>query len=199
MTKAFTISQKREVRLKLLKKGREYFIKYGLRKTSIDDLVRAVGIAKGTFYTFYESKEALFLAVHEASEAKLRTEIMRKIEAIKEPAERLRAFMQTAFAVLEEDPLMLAVFGKGEMESFSGFVASGEYEKHYRDDIVFMKDLIMKWQREGIIRPVDPEVAGNMIASIFFLYLQKETLGAEMYTRVTAMLIESIVNYLSAG
>jgi AcrR family transcriptional regulator len=196
--RAFTQYQKDQVRLNLLKKGHEYFIKYGLKKTSVDDLVRAVGIAKGSFYTFFESKEALFLAVHEASEEKLRTELMRRLDEIREPDEKLRVFLKSSFAILEEDPLMLAVFGRGELESFSGLISSKQYEEHYREGITFMRDLIRRWQEEGIIRQVDAEVAGNMTASALFIYLQKETLGTEMYAKVVDMLIESMVNYLTA-
>jgi len=198
MPKAFTQSQKDLVRLNLIKKGQEYFIKYGLKKTSVDDLVRAAGIAKGSFYTFFESKEALFLAVHEASEEKLRTDLMRKVEEIKEPEEKLRVLLKNSLAILEEDPLMRAVFGRGELESFPSFISSKQYEEHYHQSIAFMKDLILRWQEEGIIRQLDAEVASNMIASVFFIYLQKDILGTEMFARVMDMLIESIVNYLSA-
>jgi AcrR family transcriptional regulator len=197
MAKAFTQSKKDQVRLNLLQKGREYFIKYGLKKTSVDDLVRAAGIAKGSFYRFFESKEALFLAIHEASEEKLRTDLMRKIEEIEKPADKLRVFLKSSFAILEEDPLMRAVFGMGELESISGFMSSRQYEEHYHQSITFMEELIRRWQEEGIIRQIDAEVAGNMIASAFFISLQKETLGAEMYARVTDMLVECLVNYLS--
>jgi len=199
MPKAFTQSQIDQIRLALLQKGQEYFIRYGLKKTSIDDIARAVGIAKGSFYRFFESKEALFMAVHEASEEKLRTDLMRKLEEIKEPVDKLRFFLKSSFAILEEDPLMLAVFGRGELESFSGFISSKQYEEHYRENIIFMKDLIQRWQKEGIIRQVDAEVAGNLIASAFFIYLQRETLGTEMYAKVTNMLIESLVSYLSGA
>jgi AcrR family transcriptional regulator len=197
MPKAFTQSQIDQIRLALLQKGREYFIRYGLKKTSVDDIARAVGIAKGSFYRFFESKEALFLEIHKASEEKLRTDLMCKFEKIKEPDEKLRFFIKSSFAILEEDPLILAVFGRGELNSISGFISSKQYEEHYRENIVFMKDLIQRWQEEGIIRQVDAEVTGNLIASAFFIYLQKETLGTEMYNKVTDMLIETLVNYLS--
>jgi len=197
MPKTFTPSKKDIIKLNLIKKGREFFIKYGLKKTSIDDLVRAVGIAKGSFYKFFESKESLFLAIHEASEAKLRTELLSKVEKIKNPKERLRIFLKSSFAILEQDPLMHAVFCGGEPEGFSGFIYSKEYEYHYRENIAFMKDLIKRWQEERIIRQVDAEVAGNLIASAFFIYLQKETLGKETYAKVIDMLVECLVNYLS--
>ena len=42
-----------------------------LKKTSVDQLTKAVGIAKGSFYKFYESKEILFFAVLEDIHAEL--------------------------------------------------------------------------------------------------------------------------------
>ena len=37
--------------------------KYGVRKTSVDELVRKVNIPKGTFYLFFPSKEDLIYDV----------------------------------------------------------------------------------------------------------------------------------------
>ncbi len=197
MARAFTQSNKDQIRHTLLQKGREYFIKYGLKKTSVDELAKAAGIAKGSFYKFFDSKEALFMAIHEESERKLRTALMQKLEGAREPADKLRLFLENSFLILEEDPLLRVVFGKGEFENLSGLMTSEQYKEHYRHGIVFMGELIRQWQEEGIIRQLDAEVAGNMIASVFYIFLQKETIGEEMYARVTDMLVECLVNYLS--
>ncbi len=39
------------------------FLRYGVKRTSIDDVAREAGIAKGTIYLYYASKERLFAAV----------------------------------------------------------------------------------------------------------------------------------------
>lgn len=39
------------------------FSRYGFRRAAIDDVAREAGVAKGTVYLYYESKEALFRAV----------------------------------------------------------------------------------------------------------------------------------------
>ena len=82
MARAYTEPGKERIRRALLQKGREYFIKYGIKKTSVEDLTRAAGIAKGSFYKFFNSKEALFMAVHEESEARLQREMFGKLETI---------------------------------------------------------------------------------------------------------------------
>ena len=39
------------------------FLRYGVKRTSIDDIAREVGIAKGTIYLSSDSKAALFAAI----------------------------------------------------------------------------------------------------------------------------------------
>jgi AcrR family transcriptional regulator len=39
------------------------FVRHGIRRTSIDDVAREAGIAKGTVYLYFDSKDALFDAV----------------------------------------------------------------------------------------------------------------------------------------
>ncbi len=61
MPKKYTKIEKEEIRKALIKEGGECLRLYGVRRTTVDELVRRVGIPKGTFYLFYEHKEALFL------------------------------------------------------------------------------------------------------------------------------------------
>ncbi|WP_029410482.1 TetR/AcrR family transcriptional regulator [Treponema pedis] len=54
----FTIEEKEAVRKALFKKGYELLSQYGMKKLKIHDIARAVGIAAGTFYHFFPSKDA---------------------------------------------------------------------------------------------------------------------------------------------
>jgi AcrR family transcriptional regulator len=60
MPKAFSEHEKDIIRAQMREKGKDLFEKQGLKKTSVDELTAAVGISKGAFYLFYESKEELF-------------------------------------------------------------------------------------------------------------------------------------------
>lgn len=197
MARAFTQSNREQIRHALLQKGREYFVKRGLKKTSVDELAKAAGIAKGSFYKFFDSKEALFMAIHEESEEKIRSELMEKLEDAVEPDEKLRLFLKSSFLILEEDPLLQVVFSKTELENLSGFMTSEQYKEHYRQNILFLEELIKQWQEEGIIKQIDASIASNMLVSVFHIFVQRESFGEEMYARVTDMLIECLVNFLS--
>jgi len=199
MAKAFTKSNKERIRKVLLQKGRDYFIRYGLKKTSVEELAKASGIAKGSFYKFFDSKEALFLAIHEESEHQMRKDIMQKLESTVEPSDKLRILLKSSFLFLEEDPLLRAVFSKKELENLSGFLTTEDFKEHYHQNIIFIEKLIRHWQDEGIIRRLDAEVISNLMASTFYIFLQKDNLGNEIYTKVIDMLVECLVNYISAG
>ena len=52
-----------EKRTRILHEAQSFFIRYGVKRTSIDEIARAADIAKGTLYLYYESKEMLFAEV----------------------------------------------------------------------------------------------------------------------------------------
>ena len=68
---AFTDYEAEQIREALLQETRRCAVTLGMRKTSVEQLTQAVGIAKGSFYKFYESKEMLFFAVLEGVHSEL--------------------------------------------------------------------------------------------------------------------------------
>ena len=70
-TLAFTDYETEQLHKALLKETRRCAVTLGMKKTSVDQLTKAVGIAQGSFYKFYESKEMLFFAVLEGIHSEL--------------------------------------------------------------------------------------------------------------------------------
>jgi AcrR family transcriptional regulator len=63
MARSFTEREKENIKRSLQEACKESWTQYGYKKTSVDDLCKQVGISKGAFYLFFESKEALFCEV----------------------------------------------------------------------------------------------------------------------------------------
>ncbi|KEI91138.1 TetR/AcrR family transcriptional regulator [Clostridium botulinum] len=63
MPKGFTENEKTIITEKLIKKCKLNWQKYGYKKTSVDVLCRDIGISKGSFYSFFDTKEDLFYQV----------------------------------------------------------------------------------------------------------------------------------------
>ena len=62
---AFTERQNESIRLDLIREARRCGVTIGMRKASVEQLTKAAGISKGSFYKFFDSKELLFFAVLE--------------------------------------------------------------------------------------------------------------------------------------
>lgn len=60
----FTDQEKEIIGRKLLTEGEKLFAMHGLKKVTVDDLVAAVNISKGSFYAFYPSKEHLYVEIN---------------------------------------------------------------------------------------------------------------------------------------
>lgn len=60
----FSQSEREIINERLLAEGHRLFVKYGVRKVTIQEITRAVGIAAGSFYAFYPSKEDLYLHIN---------------------------------------------------------------------------------------------------------------------------------------
>lgn len=71
----FSEYEKEQLHDRLLKEGERLFTTHGIKKVTIDDLVEAVGIAKASFYTFYESKEYLYLDIVQSIQQKIFNEL----------------------------------------------------------------------------------------------------------------------------
>ena len=59
--RALTEQEKDHQRLKLMAKARELVLAHGIRRVSVDDIVKPAGMAKGSFYHHFSSKEDLMM------------------------------------------------------------------------------------------------------------------------------------------
>ncbi|MGL6106049.1 TetR/AcrR family transcriptional regulator [Romboutsia sp.] len=59
MPKIYCDEKREEIKNKLMDTGLELIKQYGMKKMSIESITKQIGIAQGTFYSFYKSKEIL--------------------------------------------------------------------------------------------------------------------------------------------
>ena len=60
MSKAFSEEEKQKIKQNLIDCAEELITRQGVQKTTVDEIVEACHIAKGSFYAFYKTKELLF-------------------------------------------------------------------------------------------------------------------------------------------
>ena len=72
----FTEEQRQDIREKLIASGYDLIREIGLKKMKVSVIAERVDIATGTFYHFFESKEAYVKALIDAQSEKLQEKLL---------------------------------------------------------------------------------------------------------------------------
>ena len=116
MATAFTDKEKEVIRKKLQKAAKECLQRYGVRKTTVDQMVEMVDISKGSFYNFYSSKEMLFFTVLEEYQIDIMNRLAEKLE--QENQINANQFVQLLYDFYQDFrySFMYTIFKNNEME-----------------------------------------------------------------------------------
>ena len=77
MRRKFTSQYRTELKEKIMQSAIGNFAKNGFDRTRMEDIATAAGLAKGTLYLYFKSKEALFYAICEHNLEELRNQLYR--------------------------------------------------------------------------------------------------------------------------
>ncbi|MBU3875981.1 TetR/AcrR family transcriptional regulator [Faecalicatena sp. AGMB00832] len=104
----FSDTEKERIRQKMMQEGERLFTTFGIKKVSIDEIVQATGIAKGSFYSFYTSKEHLYMDIAGSLQMKMWREMDEFLEENKllPPRELCKQCFLWMFRKLESYPML---------------------------------------------------------------------------------------------
>lgn len=186
-----TAEQRKQIQDALLIKSKELFIQYGFSKTSIDDIVNACGIAKGSFYSYYSSKEELFYAVlrkEEEVKNKIISEIMR--ESLP-PKELLIRFFETSFKTIEQNPFLQSLYQRGEYERIVKRLPKELLENHAKEDLDSSLDFVKFLQENGVTED-DPDVLIGLFRTTILIPLHRQEIGEPTFSKMMKKMIECL-------
>ncbi|MCB9565999.1 MAG: TetR/AcrR family transcriptional regulator [Myxococcales bacterium] len=101
-------------RRRILEAASELFVAHGYRKASIGDIARRAGIAKGTFYLYFESKIDVLVATIAWEKLRSLAAFSSLFDESLPPRERLRRWVSTALVVVARSPLLSRLVGGDE-------------------------------------------------------------------------------------
>lgn len=196
MTRAFNDREKEIIRQSLIEKGRELFLSYGLKKTSISDITKAVGIAQGSFYIFFDSKEDLYFEILQIEEEKIRGNLIDKQLLNKKlTKEVFKLFLKEVFKATE-NPLVKTLLIKEDYENLVRKLSEEKVKQHLQNDSKEMLPLIEYWQSQGIMRKIPAEIIISSIRALFIMSLHKKEIGEEIYEETINFYIDALCEQL---
>ena len=182
---AFTEEQNETIRRDLIREARCRGVTVGMRKTSVEQLTEAVGISKGSFYKFFDSKELLFFAVLEDIHTECFAAAQKSLQenAAIDPASRTAAAILAACRWLSETKAF--VFIENDAEFLLHRLPEEVKTAHYHDDETHIRLLLEKYDlvpNRGI------SLAAATVRGLILTVSHKEQIG-ELYPQVLETLV----------
>ena len=182
---AFTEEQNETIRRDLIREARCCGVTVGMRKTSVEQLTEAVGISKGSFYKFFDSKELLFFAVLEDIHTECFAAAQKSLQenAAIDPASRTAAAILAACRWLSETKAF--VFIENDAEFLLHQLPEEVKTAHYHDDETHIRLLLEKY---GLVPKRGISLAAATVRGLILTVSHKEQIG-ELYPQVLETLV----------
>ena len=197
MARAFDKDERAAIRAALLEAGKAHFERHGIRQTRIEDICRAVGIAKGSFYAFFPSREELFMTIVEEREALHMRDMLAFIDSAAGDAERrARGFFDLIMRKMETDPILNLVLAHGEIPHLVLKLGPARFAAGHRRDRAFAREAAQRWSRSGERTIAAADLIGLMTIALS-VAVQRSQMTRRQYRPTVALLRQLFVARLT--
>ncbi len=128
----------------ILKAAQNLFTKFGLAKTTIEDIARRARMGKASIYYYFKSKEAIYQEVIDKEGRELRATIIDAVNKENTPQRKIRTYVVTRMTALKELANYYTAFRDEYLEQYA-FI-----EKARREYNQFEKSMISSLLKAGV-------------------------------------------------
>ena len=194
MATAFTAEEKEVIRKKLHKVAKECLQRYGVKKTTVDQMAAMVDISKGSFYNFYSSKEMLFFAVLEEYQIDVMDRLTEQLDM--EAKINTNRLVQLLYDFYQDFrySFMYTIFKNHEMELLIRKLPKEVITNHHLIDDRMVKKIV---SRIDIRENVSVEIVSALFRTIAMTILHIEEIGEEQFDTTLKLVIQGIVEQIT--
>ncbi len=208
--RGFSDDERERIREQLIESARDSLLTYGLEKTNITDITEPVGIAKSTFYRFFDSKADIYLVIFGRESEKYAERTRTELAGVDDPREGLERFFWSYVEFVEENPLVQQVVVQGNYRELFQNVSPEKLEAILREGMADFLPLVedLKARSNGPLAELDTTTLfGLMDGSLGLMAIHRdefEEYGGEFeeyeegyYRRVQEVLVSSLARGLT--
>jgi len=157
-------SGKDEVREQLVQAARQVFVRYGYKKTALDDIAREARKGKSTIYYYFKSKDEIFKAVIDA-EAEIRAKtIDDQISILEDPQLKLKTYIYVRMLTLKKVGNYYEAIKNDLLDNL--YFVNSFRNNHFDAEINLVKDLLLEGIEKGVYTIQNPELTAKTIVTL---------------------------------
>jgi len=146
---------KEEFRRKVVISAGQIFSHYGFKKTTMDEIAKALKMGKSSVYYYFESKEEIFQAVVLYEANILRNELTTAIKAVESPLDKMRNYVFVRMRSFEKlSNYYNAIFDKN-LDHFD-FIEHIR-EKYDREELAILRLILYHGVRQKVFHVANTE------------------------------------------
>ncbi len=147
----------------IIETARDLFARFGFKKTTVDDIARAIHMGKSTIYYYFETKEDIFKAVIERESKFLAMKIKKAVDKVTSPVEKLRVFILTRMQCLKQLANFYSVLKDEYLEHYP-FIEKVR-KKDFEEEIETIKTFLKEGVEKGIFAIKNPRLTSFAIVT----------------------------------
>jgi len=194
---------KAERRQQILAAARDLFARRGYHQTTIDDIVDEAGVARGTYYLYYEDKRAIFSDLIDRFSQRLSMAIDRIVtdDESRSVADQVRANIRAILGLCLAERAMTKILFTDAAGIDAAF--DRKLSTFYDAVVQLLTESLRDGQTLGIVRDGEPRVLAYLtLGALKELLYQAVTLGLaeESADRLTEQMYDFLaLGYLRVG
>ncbi len=192
MPKSYSDQERDYIRRRLKEETAKCLVDYGIRHTTVDEIVKRVGIPKGTFYLFYRSKELLLFEVIQEQQDEINTRFHQATASLMDAGPSVEALTEVIFDFYKEAERrpVLRSLDSTEVDLLIRKLPKEVVEEHYRDDERTIEDILSLVSGKG---KLDARAVSAAFQALYFATLHKGEIDSDSYGLALQTLIRGIV------
>ncbi len=181
-----TVEEKKQAqRQAIMEVAAEHFERFGYKRAVIDDIVREVGIAKGTFYLYFKSKDQLLFELINKSRHEVLEKFMAAIAEEPTAKGQVRIVIEMSFQAFEDYPLLARLIAEDpEFRIVTKMMEQPSAQEEMRQAMASMQAMLKAGMDSGELREdLDLEIVPLVLGMLKFLHYYTGLLGKHGVTR----------------
>ncbi|MCD6138533.1 MAG: TetR/AcrR family transcriptional regulator [Deltaproteobacteria bacterium] len=146
----------------ILNTAKKMFGRYGLQKTTLDEIARMARVAKGTIYSYFGTKKRVYLEVLRREAKEIVDNILSSVNQQASPADKLLAFTRAKFRYMRQAINLLNL----DREGIEKLLPSAERirDELFEQEVHIIRSILKEGVEKNIFRLNNVPLAASAIA-----------------------------------
>lgn len=151
---------------RILDAAKILFSRFGLKKTSIEEIAQHAGLGKGTVYLYFKSKDEIFSVLASGFAAEFDKALNEALQIPTSPTEKLRAFIETRVGFFDRCFKEYGSTAESILEAEASSVVKGIRKQYGAGHVKIIADLLEDGKSRGEFSFENPQFTALAIYHI---------------------------------